>query len=164
MGETVVSRKVITLLFLIGSCFYIPGIVMIIWGYVDLLQTSIPAVSSSTSSLSGLGTFMGFLLAGAVIGIIGSIFLLVARIGALIEAAKAQEWVWFVLMVILGWIVLLIYLIAAPKPNPALHYVAYPSWPGYPPHIAGTVPPPAQPWPANQPPKEQQDAPDMPQE
>ncbi len=145
---------------------------MIIWGYVALFQTSTQNAYSGTSSLDGFGVFMGFVLGGAVMAGVGGIAVLVARIGALIELGKAQEWVWFVLMIIFGWIVLLIYLIAEPRPKPAPQYAAYPypyavpgqSWPGYPPQVPGTMPPPAQPWPAYQPPAEQQDIPNKPQE
>jgi hypothetical protein len=139
---------------------------------VTLFQTTTQHLYSTTNSLDGLGTFMGFLFGGAAMVVAGSITLLVARIGALIEVAKAQEWVWFVLMIIFGWVILLIYLIAVPKPKLAPPYAAYPyphtapgqPWPGYPPQVPGTTPPPAQPWPAHQPPAGQQDVSDKPKE
>jgi hypothetical protein len=163
-----VSRKLINILFIIGSCLYIPGIILIIWGYVMLFQSigaqDYPSIHSSypdyprTSYPDGFGTFMGLLLGGGLMTSLGSIVVLVAEIGALIELGKAHEWVWFVLMIIFGWIVLLIYLIAGPKPKPAPQYVAYPYaapgqfWPNYPLPAPGMMPPPGQPWPNYSPP------------
>jgi hypothetical protein len=157
-----VSRKVITILFIIGSCLYIPGIVLMIQGYMVLFQTSTQmaySTSVTTNFSNGLGAFTSFLMGGALMVIVGGVVLLVARIGALMELGKAQDWVWFVLMIIFGWIVLLVYLIAVPKPKPAPQYVASP----YPYTVSGQpwldYPPPVQPWPAYQPPAEQQNAP-----
>lgn len=174
------SRKVINVLFIIGSCLYIPGMALIIYGYIALFQvastqsTYYSNYASTSSSPEAFGTFMGFLLVGALIAGVGGILVLVARIGALIEAGKAQEWVWFVLILLLGWLVLLIYLLVGPKPKPALQYApylyavpgqpwpAYPPgmmpppaqpWPGYPPQAPGMMPPPAQPWSAYPPPE-----------
>jgi hypothetical protein len=167
-----VSRKLINILFIIGSCLYIPGIVLMIWGYAMLLQSigaqahyssiysSSPNYSSTSYYPEGFGTFMGLLMGGGLMTSLGSIVVLVAEIGALIELGKAQEWVWFVLMIIFGWIVLLIYLIAGPKPKPAPQFVAYPypyaapgqPWPNYPPPVPGMMLPPGQPWPNYSPP------------
>jgi hypothetical protein len=165
-----VSRKVIQILFIIGSCLYIPGIALIAWGYVALFQATASAQNaayysgySDTSSFNnGFATFFVLFLLGAALTSLGGITVLVARIGALIELGKAQEWVWFVLLLIFGWIVLLVYLIAGPKPKPALQYGAYPYavpgqfTPGYPPPVPGMMPPPAQPWPNYPPPPMQQ--------
>src|SRR5436190_16176295 len=94
IGGTAVSRKVIGILFIIGSCLYIPGIVMIIWGYMVLFQASVQHVYPVTRSLNGPGTFIGFLFSGIVMAGIGSIVVLAARTVALIKLAEAQEWIW----------------------------------------------------------------------
>jgi hypothetical protein len=174
MGDITVSRKVITILFIIGSCFYIPGIAMILGGYVFLIQASLhPYYSAYASSpFASFGTFMSLIMLGAVMLVVGNITLLVSRIGALMEAAKAQEWVWFVLMIIFNWIVLLIYLIAVQKPKLAPAYAAYPyppgftqqPWSGYQPQAPGTEQPSAQPWSAYQPSVQKRDTPPAPQE
>ncbi len=188
------SRKVINILFIVGSCLYIPGIAMIIWAYVDLFR-NISQYSNygvnNTDPLNGLSMFIGFFWVGAIMIGIGSITLLVARIGALIELGKAQDWVWFILMIIFGWIVLLLYLIVGPKSEPLPKYVGHPypyppgqpwtgyyppqaqapgmmppgqPWPTYPSQAPGMMPP-GQPWPTyQQPPVERQDIPDKPQE
>jgi len=172
MRESKMSRKVINILFVIGSCLYIPGIAMIIWAYVALLHNIIQSSYSgaySTDPFNGLSAFIVFLCVGAIMIGLGSITLLVARIGALIELGKAQEWVWFTLIIIFGWIVLLVYLIAGPKtaPVPVPGYVGYPypyppgqPWAGYyPPPAPGMVPPAS----SSQEPVERQDIPDKPQ-
>jgi hypothetical protein len=187
------SRKVINILFVIGSCLYIPGIALIIWGYVTLFHNLMQSSYSGAygaDPLNGLSAFIGFFWVGAIMISIGSITLLVARIGALIEIGKAQEWVWFTLMIIFGWIVLLVYLIAGPKAEPvpvaAAGYAGYPypyppggqPWAGYYPPQAPGMMPPGQPWPGYYPPQapgmvppapssqepvERQDIPDKPQ-
>jgi len=169
-----VSRKVITILFIIGSCFYIPGIAMILLGYVSLIQASLHPYYGAygSSPFASFGTFISLIVLGAVMLVVGNITLLVARIGALMEAAKAQEWVWFVLMIIFNWIVLLIYLIAVQKPKLAPAYAAYPSppgfsqqaWSGYQPQAPGTEQPSAQLWSAYQPSVQKRDIPPAPQE
>ena len=58
------SRKVINILFIVGSCLYIPGIAMIIWAYVGLFHNISQSAyygPASSSSFDGLGTFGGFL-------------------------------------------------------------------------------------------------------
>jgi hypothetical protein len=187
------SRKVINILFIVGSCLYIPGIAMIIWAYIDFFQNLMQHSYNgaySADPLNGLGMFIGFFWGGAIMVGIGGIALLVAHIGALIELGKAQDWVWFILMIIFGWIVLLLYLIVGPKSEPlpkdVPHPYPYPYPPGqpwagyYPPQAPGMMPPgqpwagyyppqapgmmpPGQPWPP-QPPVEQQDVPGKPRE
>lgn len=157
------SRKVIVILFILATCLYIPGMVMIIWGYINFIQVTLQTAQqmSQTGTTTPLdpnafGTFTALLLGGAALAGIGGIVQLVTRIGALMEMAKAQEWTWFVLTIIFDWFVILVYLIAVkPKPNLAPQYPAYPPYPyeapgqplpGYPPQAAGMVPPTAQPW------------------
>jgi hypothetical protein len=162
MRGGVVSRKVINILFITGSCLYIPGIAMIIWAYVALFHNMVQSSYSSTYAsdpFNGLAAFMGFLWGGVAIMGIGSVILLVSRIGALIELGKAQEWVWFTLMIIFGWIVLLLYLTIGPKSEPVPKYVGHPypyppgqPWPGYYPPQAPGMMPPGQPWPGYYPP------------
>jgi hypothetical protein len=175
-----VSRKAINTLFIIGSCLYIPGIALIIWGYIDLfhnISQSAYVVSVNPNPLNGFGAFIGFFWGGMLIISIGSVSLLVARIGALMELGKAQDWVWFILMIIFGWIVLLLYLIVGPKSEPLPKSAGYPPYPyptpGYPPQAPGM--PPVQPWygyppqapsmppfPTDQPSIEQQNTPEKP--
>jgi hypothetical protein len=159
------SRKVIVILFILATCLFIPGIVMVIWGYAivfqTILQTAQQTGETGTTSNFDPNTFTTFavlLYGGIALMGLGAIAQLVTRIGALMEMAKAQEWTWFVLTIIFDWFVILIYLIAVrPKPNPAPQYPVYPAspyaapipvqpWPGYSPQATGAVPPTAQPW------------------
>lgn len=149
------SRKVITILFILATCLYVPGMVMIIWGYAILLQQASIQAAGGTAG-NALGAFTALVLGGFALVGLGGIAQLVTRIGALMEMAKAQEWTWFVLTVIFDWFVVLVYLIAVrPKPNPESQYPAnspYPyavpgqPWPGYSPQAAGMMPPGAQLW------------------
>jgi hypothetical protein len=121
-----VSKKVIGILFIIGSCLYAPGIAMIIWGYVGLILMNLQHVSPAARSFNGVGTFVGFLFGGIALVSIGSLAVLAARTVALIKLAEAQEWIWFVLMITFGWVVLLVYLVVGPKPKPVSQAVSYP--------------------------------------
>ncbi len=176
------SRKVINILFIIGSCLYIPGIALIIWGYAALFHNiaqSTTIVSVNPDPLNGFVAFIGFFWGGMLMIGIGSVSLLIARIGALMELGKAQDWVWFILMIIFGWIVLLLYLTVGPKSEPLPKSAGYPypyPTPGYPPQAPGMPPvqpwygyppqapgmPPVQPFSADQPSVEQQNAPEKP--
>lgn len=102
------SRKAINILFIVGSCLYVPEIAMIIWGYT-VWPHSVDGPSNEA--------IMYFLVCGVILISIGSIMLLVSHIGALIEMKEAQEWDWFTMLIILGWIVLFLYLIVGPKPK-----------------------------------------------
>jgi hypothetical protein len=159
------SRKVINILFIAGSCVYIPGFVLVILGYVFLFQSTIHHTYGS-GSLDGFGTFFGLIMSGFALVMLGAVGILVARIGALMELAKSQEWVWFVLMIIFNWVVLFVYLIAGPKPKAELQYAgAYPypgqPWQGYQPAQA---PAPAQPTPIYQASAERQETPEKPED
>jgi len=159
------SRKVIVILFILATCLFIPGIVMVIWGYAIVLQTVLQTAqqtaqtgTSSNFDPNTLSTFVVLLYGGIALMGLGAIAQLVTRIGALMEMAKAQEWTWFVLTIIFDWFVILIYLIAVrPKPNSTPQYPAYPAspyaapvpvqpWSGYPPQPVGPMPPTVQPW------------------
>jgi hypothetical protein len=78
---------------------------------------------------SSFGTVTVLLLGGCALALLGGCALLVARIGALMELAKSEEWVWFVLVIIFNWVVVLLYLIAGPKPRPLAQYVPSPPYP-----------------------------------
>jgi len=155
------SRKVIVILFILATCLFIPGLVMIIWGYVLLFQTTLQAAQNGATSNFDPNTFASFIVliyGGIALMGLGAIAQLVTRIGALMEMAKAQEWTWFVLAIIFDWFVILVYLIAVrPKPNPTPQYPAYPAypyaapvpvqpWSAYPSQPVGPMPPTVQPW------------------
>jgi len=140
---------------------------MMIWGFALLFQNIMQAAQQTAQTgattpfnPNTFATFAALFYGGLALMALGGIAQLVARIGALMEMAKAQEWTWFVLTIIFDWFVILVYLIAVrPKPNLAPQYPAYPAspyatpvpaqpWSDYSPQAAGMVPPPAQPWPA----------------
>lgn len=149
--KSTLSRKVITILVIIASCFFIPGTALLVLAFVFAVTHTPPgSVNGSVSS-----TFAGLFGGGIVLIGIGGIVDLVARVGALIEMAKAQKWVWFVLTILFGWLVLITYLIAV-KPEPD----AVSQYPVHPPYSYASPDQPSQ----NSPSRTQQEVPDRPQE
>lgn len=110
--KTGMSRKAITILFIIGSCLFLIGVVMIIQLYMFFLSHRTPGSVSDSEFIM----VMLLLVGGLLLVVVGWVLELIARIGALIEMAKTQNWIWFVLTIILDWFVVLVYLIAV-RPN-----------------------------------------------
>jgi uncharacterized protein (DUF486 family) len=46
--------------------------------------------------------------------IVGSVFALIAWIGALIKTAKLGQWLWFILLIVFSGITMLVYIFAGP--------------------------------------------------
>ena len=62
---------------------------------------------------------------GIILVSLSAIPYLVAWIGALVNLARLQQWIWFVLLLIFQWITLLIYLIAGPTTPRFQQYPQY---------------------------------------
>lgn len=144
-------KKTLVTLTLIGVGLYIVGISIIVLTSVLLASTFSACAPDCSSPPAGI--IVGFIISYLMI-IAASIVSIVAWIGMLIKQAKQQQWGWFVCTLLLGYIPMIIYLIAVPEaPNPLMpvYYVPAPGQP-YPPmqpyqYQAGQPYPPMQAYP-----------------
>jgi hypothetical protein len=125
------SRTLIRNLALTSVGLIVAGVILVFAGIAsgNLSITTDPTTGEATST----GAPNAPVLALGVILLVGSAIVhLVAWIGALVKTAQIQQWVWFVLILLLGIIPLVIYGFIGPEaPNPPA--VAYYPPPGYPP-------------------------------
>ena len=101
------------------ATFFIINIVMGLVGAGLIIAGVIGSTFSSSVNGYPSGHLVSFgnlplFIAGVIIAALSGIPYLVAWIGALVNTARMQQWVWFVLVFIFHWIALLIYLIAVP--------------------------------------------------
>ena len=117
-------KSTIGVFFVINIIMALVGAGLIVGGVIG---------STFTRSIYGnptghFGNLPLFIL-GVVIVSLSGIPYLVAWIGALVNLARLQQWVWFVLVFIFHWIALLIYLIAGPTtPAGIPRYGQYPQY------------------------------------
>lgn len=103
---------------------YLGGIVLAIIATILIVVASVIAAANATTGPDGqsqvpdsITTVLAILtIAAAAIYVIGAILAIVAWIGALIKTARLGEWVWFILLLILGGtgIMMLVYIFAGP--------------------------------------------------
>ncbi len=109
------------------------GAGLIVAGVVGSTFTTTTNGDSTTGHITSFGNLPLF-VAGVIIASLAGIPYLIAWIGALINLARLQQWVWFVLLFLFHWIVLLIYLIAGPTTPPGIpQYSQYAPRSGLPP-------------------------------
>src|SRR5690349_1029119 len=107
------SKRTIGIFFIVSVIMDLIGVGLIIGGLVGSSYTTTTTGYSTNAQLTSIGNGPLFVV-GIVIVSLSAIPYLIAWIGALINLARLQQWVWFVLMLIFQWITLLIYLIAGP--------------------------------------------------
>ncbi len=104
------SKRTIGIFFIVNLIMVVIGVGLIIAGVVGSTYTTSTNGSSQITSFGNLPLFV----TGVVIASLSGIPYLIAWIGALVNLARLQQWVWFVLVLIFHWIALLVYLIAGP--------------------------------------------------
>ena len=104
------SKKTIVILYLIGLVLLIVGSVLSVAGAASAV-TVVNGVAQATGTAN-----TGLVLTGSALSIIGGIMAFIAWIGALINAAKASRWGWFVCLIIFSGIAMLVYLFVGPVP------------------------------------------------
>jgi hypothetical protein len=118
------SKRTIGIFFIISIIMDLVGAGLIIGGLVGSTYTTTNNGYSTNAQLTSIGNTPLF-VAGIVIVSLSAIPYLIAWIGALINLARLQEWVWFVLMLIFQWITLLVYLFAGPTTPRVPQYTQY---------------------------------------
>jgi hypothetical protein len=107
------SKRTIGILFIVSIIMDLIGVGLIAGGLVGSTFSTTNNGYSTNAQVTSFGNLPLFII-GVVILSLSAIPYLIAWIGALINLARLQEWVWFVLMLIFQWITLLVYLFAGP--------------------------------------------------
>ncbi len=104
------SKRTIGILFILTVIMALVGAGLIVAGVVGSTFTPTGNGYSTTGHFGNLTLF----IIGVILASLAGIPYLIAWIGALVNLARLQQWVWFVLVFIFHGIALLIYLIAGP--------------------------------------------------
>ena len=118
------TKRTIGTFFIISIIMDIVGVGMIIGGLIGSTTVTTDNGYSTNTQVASFGNAPLFVI-GVILVSLSAIPYLVAWIGALINLARLQQWVWFVLMLIFHWITLLIYLIAGPTTPRFPQYAPY---------------------------------------
>jgi hypothetical protein len=125
------SKRTIGIWFIVSIIMGLVGAGLIIGGLAGSTYTTTNYGSTTNVQLNSIANPTLFVI-GIVIAALSSIPFLVAWIGALVNLARLQQWVWFILMIFFSWITLLVYLIAGPTTPRFQQYPQYMPPQGYP--------------------------------
>ncbi len=107
------SKRTIGILFILTVIMGLVGAGLIVAGVVGSTFVTTGNRYSTTGHITSFGNLTLFII-GVILASLAGIPYLIAWIGALVNLARLQQWVWFVLVFIFHGIALLIYLIAGP--------------------------------------------------
>jgi len=156
------SKRTIGIFFIVSVIMDLIGVGLIIGGLVGSTYNTTNNGYSTSAQITSFGNQPLFIV-GVIIVSLSAIPYLIAWIGALVNLARLQEWVWFVLMLIFQWVTLIVYLIAGPTTRAGVpQYSQYMPPQGYPQQPQG-YPQPPQDYP-QQPPNYPQPPQDHPQQ
>jgi len=113
------SKRTIGIFFIVSVIMDLIGLGLIVGGLVGSTYTTTNNGYSTSGQITSFGNQSLFIV-GVIILSLSAIPYLIAWIGALINLARLQQWVWFVLMLIFQWITLIVYLIAGPTTPPGV--------------------------------------------
>ena len=118
------SKRTIGIFFIVSVIMDLIGVGLIIGGLVGSTYTTTNNGYSTNAQVTSFGNAPLFII-GVIIVSLSAIPYLIAWIGALVNLARLQEWVWFILMLIFQWITLLVYLFAGPTTPRVQQYAQY---------------------------------------
>src|SRR5215831_20377598 len=118
------AKRTVGIFFIVSIIMGLVGAGLIIGGLAGSTYTTTNNGSSYNVQLTSIANPALFVV-GIVIASLSAIPYLVAWIGALVNLARLQQWIWFVLTLIFQWIALLIYLIAGPTTPRFQQYPQY---------------------------------------
>ena len=118
------SKRTIGILFIVSIIMDLIGAGLLAGGLVGSTFSTTTNGYSTNAQVTSFGNLPLFII-GVIILSLSAIPYLIAWIGALINLARLQEWVWFVLMLIFQWITLLVYLFAGPTTPRFPQYTQY---------------------------------------
>ena len=118
------SKRTIGIFFIVSVIMDLIGVALIAGGLIGSTYTTTTNGYSTNAQVTSFGNLPLFII-GVIMLSLSAIPFLIAWIGALINLARLQEWVWFVLMLIFSWITLLVYLFAGPTTPRVPQYAQY---------------------------------------
>ena len=133
------NKRTIGIFFIVSILMDLIGLGLLVGGLVGSTYTTSTNGYSTNTQVTNFGNLPLF-ITGVTLLSLSAIPFLIAWIGALINLARLQEWVWFVLMLIFSWITLLVYLFAGPTTPRVPQYAQY-----MPPQQPQNYPPPVHP-------------------
>jgi hypothetical protein len=113
-------KSTIGILFILSVVMAFVGAGLIVAGVIGSTFTT----SSNGYLTAGHFGNLALFVVGVIIAALSGIPYLIAWIGALVNLARLQQWIWFVLVLVLHGIALLIYLIAGPTMPAGMPYYA----------------------------------------
>jgi len=122
------SKRTIGIFFIINVIMVLVGVGLIIAGLIGSTSTTTANGYTTPGQIGNPALFV----TGVIISSLSAIPFLIAWIGALVNLARLQQWVWFILMIFFSWITLLVYLIAGPTTPRVPQYAQYMPPQGYP--------------------------------
>ena len=125
-------KRTIGILYVLSIVMGLVGAGLILAGLAGSTFSNPSTPYSVGSQVATLGNPALF-VAGVAIAVLAGIPHLIAWIGALVNLARLQQWVWFVLMLLFSSICLLVYLIAGPTTPAAPQNPSYAPRPDQPP-------------------------------
>jgi hypothetical protein len=135
------TKRTIAIFFIVSILMDLIGLGLLVGGLIGSTYTTSTNGYSTNTQVTNFGNLPLF-ITGVILLSLSAIPFLIAWIGALINLARLQEWIWFVLMLIFSWITLLVYLFAGPTTPRVPQYAQY-----MPPQQPQNYPPPAQNYP-----------------
>ena len=124
-------KKTIGIFFIVSVVLLIAGLSLFIAGLIG--STTVYNQYTGANDVTSLGNPTLF-VTGIILWVLSCVPFLVAWIGALVNLARLQQWVWFVLMFVFSGICLIVYLFAGPETPKVAQYPQYPQPPQYPPY------------------------------
>ncbi len=106
-------KKTIGIFFILSIVIGVIGAGLIVAGLIGSTFATTTTEFSRSSHVTHFGNLPLFIV-GVAIASLSGIPYLIAWIGALVNVARLQQWVWFIVLFFFHWIALLIYLIAGP--------------------------------------------------
>jgi heme/copper-type cytochrome/quinol oxidase subunit 2 len=107
-------KKTIGIFFIISVVLFIVGIVLLFIAGFLAGSTSAYDPSTGSNQITSIGN-MPLFITGCIIYVLSFVPFLIAWISALVNLARQQRWLWFVLMFIFSGICLIVYLFAGPE-------------------------------------------------
>lgn len=115
-------KKTIGILFILSVILLLVAIGLVVAGLIG--STSVYDPYTGNNNITSIG-HPALLIAGIILYALAFVPFVVAWIGALVNLARLQQWVWFVLMFVFSGICLIVYLFAGPETASVPHYPQY---------------------------------------